>query len=529
MTSTRYLSVILLIAAALRIFPVWFGLPFLYARPDEAESISRAVGVLTGDLNPHFFHWPSVTFYVFAGALGTVSAIRSLAGLEPSLPVDVALITARTAVAVAGTLTVIPLFRLGQRMAGRRVGLLAAGFMAVVPLHVRDSHFAMTDVLMTLLLTASLAALVAAYDTARGTAGGAAHRQFAIAGLLGGLATSTKYNAAVIVVSMAAAQILLLATPGPGSSATRRWRSLAPAAMFAAALVAGFVAGTPYALLDFAAFAADFSYDLTHLSGGHAVPLGRGWYAHAARSLPYGCGLLLLVAGLAGVAIGARRHPQHTFVVASFAAAYYAAIGSGYTVFFRYVMPLVPIVCLFAAIATSHAGDLLGTGFNTRTRLLIRVALLMFVAGPSLLTSVRMDLVLARTDTRVIAGQWLGPQLRPEHTLHDAGSDYTRLDLRERRYHEWRFDPNTQSFGHPEGLIPDWIVISESPLRHYASAHPALRPLVAERYEPIYTVLGTRSLETAGMYDQQDAFFVPFSGFGEVQRPGPTITVYRRK
>jgi hypothetical protein len=536
MTSTRYLSVIVLIAAALRIFPVWFGLPFQYARPDEAESISRAVGVLTGGLNPHFFHWPSLTFYVFAGTLGTVSAIRSLAGLEPSLPVDVALITARTAVAVAGTLTVIPLFRLGQRMAGERVGLLAAGFLAVAPLHVRDSHFAMTDVLMTLLLTASLAALVAAYETARGTAGGAGHRQFAIAGLLGGLATSTKYNAAVAVVSMAAAQVVLLATPGSGSWTTRRWRSLTPAAIFAAAFVAGFVAGTPYAVLDFPAFAADFSYDLAHLSGGHAVPLGRGWYAHAARSLPYGCGPLLLVASLAGIAIGARRHPQHTFIVGSFAAAYYAVIGSGYTVFFRYVMPLVPIVCLFAAIATnytleSHAGRGLPAkaGSQPGGSQTLLLALLMFVAGPSLLTSVRMDLVLARTDTRVIAARWLGPQLRPEHTLHDAGSDYTRLDLRERRYHEWRFDPTTQSFGHPEGLIPDWIVISESPLRHYASAHPALRRLVAERYEPVYAVRGTTSPDAPGMYDQQDAFFVPFSRLDLVERPGPAITVYRRK
>ena len=31
------------------------------------------------------------------------------------------------------------------------------------------------------------------------------------------------------------------------------------------------------------------------------------------------------------------------------------------------------------------------------------------------------------------------------------------------------------------------------------------------------------------MYDQQDAFFVPFSGLGEVERAGPTVTIYRRR
>jgi hypothetical protein len=94
---------------------------------------------------------------------------------------------------------------------------------------------------------------------------------------------------------------------------SRRWRSLVPGASFAAAFAVGMVAATPYAVLDFPAFAVDFIYDLTHLSAGHAMPLGRGWYAHATRSLPYGCGALLLVVALAGLVIAARRHPQHTF------------------------------------------------------------------------------------------------------------------------------------------------------------------------------------------------------------------------
>ena len=528
---------IILLAAALRIVPVWFGLPYLYARPDEAVSISRAVGVLSGDLNPHFFHWPSLTFYVFAAALGTASRLRSLFGIDPAVPVDGALIIARTVVALAGTLTVIPLFRLGRRMAGQTAGLLAAAFLAVVPLHVRDSHFAMTDVLMTLLFTMCLAALVAAYDMARGVTPGQADRQFAVAGLLGGLATSTKYNAGLAVMSMAAAQILLLTLSGPGSWASRRWRSLVPAAIFAAAFAVGFVAATPYAVLDFPAFAVDFTYDLTHLSAGHAMPLGRGWYAHATRSLPYGCGVLLLVVALAGLVIGARRHPQHTVIVAAFGIAYYAVVGSGYTVFFRYVMPLVPIVCLFAAVATKAAVDLLpspdraAADISRRSvaRTLATAALVLFIAGPPAFTSARIDLVLARTDTRVIAADWLGPRLRPEHTLHDAGGDYTRLDLRDRRYHEWRFDPQTRSFGHPEGLTPDWIVLPDSPVRHYVWVDPRLRRLVADRYDLVHTVNGTTRLPARGMYDQQDAFFVPFSGFDEVERPGPTIAIYRRK
>jgi hypothetical protein len=247
---------------------------------------------------------------------------------------------------------------------------------------------------------------------------------------------------------------------------------------------------------------------------------------HAVRSLPYGCGPLVFAAAIVGIGIAIRRHPRHALIVGAFAVVYYGAIGSGFTVFFRYVMPLVPIVCLFAALAVHHASELT----TTRARpALLAVGLGAAVAAPSAWTSVGMDLLLARTDTRVLAARWLGPQLRADHSLHDAGSDYTRLDLRDRRYHEWHFNPATQSFGHPAGLTPDWLVISDSPLRHYASADPGLRRLADARYDAVYTVRGTIAPQRSGVYDQQDAFFLPFSGFAEVERPGPTITIYRRR
>ena len=122
-----------------------------------------------------------------------------------------------------------------------------------------------------------------------------------------------------------------------------------------------------------------------------------------------------------------------------------------------------------------------------------------------------------------------GPATSGRSHLHDAGSDYTRLDLRDRRYHEWHFTPATQSFGDPAGLTPDWLVIPDSPLRHYTGADPGLRRLADARYDAVYAVRGTTTPDARGVYDQQDAFFLPFSGFAEVERPGPTITIFRRR
>ncbi len=229
----RALLLIVFVAAVLRFVPIWFGLPYPLARPDEEVSIAIALRVLQGDLNPHFFHWPSLTFYVFAGVIGAASGLRELLGASGAMTFpDHALLT-RATIALCGTITVFVLFRLGRRIAGDLVGLLAAAFLAVALLHVRESHFAMTDALMTLLLWTSLTLLVAAAlaDEAPGPPGRTAVLLCAAAGLAGGLATSTKYNAGAGAIAMVATQIVWL---WRRPSAALAWRTWVPIAAFGA-------------------------------------------------------------------------------------------------------------------------------------------------------------------------------------------------------------------------------------------------------------------------------------------------------
>jgi hypothetical protein len=519
----RWLTLILLLAAALRVFPIWFGLPYPHARPDEETALGLAGAMQGGDLNPHFFHWPTLTIYVFAGLFAIASAVRRMFSLDPSLSFGELAIVARAAIAIAGTLTVFALYRLARRVAGASVALLASLLLAVAILHVRESHFAMTDVLMTLLLTVSLGLLLRAVDS--DPSDGRSMRWFAAAGLAGGLATSTKYSAAVVLAAMAAAQIVGLARDPRTIWRPSAW---APSAAFSAAFLAGFVAGTPYAVVDWEKFAADLAFDFTHLSGGHGLDLGRGWWYHAARSLPYGVGVAAFVAALVGILPFVRRYTRAALILGSFVVLFYVSIGSGYTVFFRYVLPLVPLVCLLGAIGILDISQWLTriTGASPRVALALVVAL---VAGPSLVYSAWFDILLARTDTRLLAAEWLAPHLRAEHSVHDAGSNYTRLDLDRLQFHPWAFDPVTGSFGHPLGHTPDWLVLHESPLHLYASTPAPLRRLVMEKYDLVHTVRGTRGRALSAVYDLQDAFFLPLSRFDTVERPGPTIRIYRRR
>jgi hypothetical protein len=364
----------------------------------------------------------------------------------------------------------------------------------------------MTDVLATFFVVACLLLLLRA--TTQHSLGA-----FAAAGFAGGLAASTKYSAAAVGASMAAAQIVLVLGDSGAWRDIRRWL---PMIAFAGAFAGGFLLGTPYALLDWQTFHGGLTYDFTHLAGGHnGRQVEVGWISHATRSLPAGLSWPLFISGLVGFVPLARRHGRAAAIVGAFCVALYASLGPGYTVFFRYILPLVPFLCLTAAFAVRW----------TRVPLLALV-----VAAPALWTSVWSDVMLARPDTRPEAARWLAEQVKPGESIYQAGSHYADVPLGPLLAQTWprdAFDANAGAFA--DDALPEWVIIPESPLGLYTTVPPALRKVVSERYSTAHRVRAMfPGARDNGVYDEDDAFFLPVTGFSAVVRPGPTIIVYRR-
>jgi hypothetical protein len=518
----RILWALVASAAVLRFWGGWFGLPYAYARPDEAESLHYAMGIVAGDPNPHFFHWPSLHFY----ALALLFRLDALIQQVPPDAVAYAhrLLLARIWVAVLGVLTVPVAYRLGRRVGSEGVGLAAAALLAVAPLHVRDSHFAMTDVAMTLLVTAALWWLIegaVSLETAAASDGhvGPGVKWLSAAGVTAGLATGTKYSAAAILMPAALAHVWL-AVKARRRSAT--WL-LVPGLVFLAAWAAGFLISTPYAVLDSPKFLEDLRFDFTHLAAGHGVRVGVGFVRHLVFSLPLGLGVVVCMAAAAGVWVAARRGGLAHWLLLAFVAAVYVSIGRGYTVFARYALPLVPVGCVLAAVAV-HAG--------WRVRALPRWALpamVCLIAVPSLVNDVWMNVLLCRADTRAIAERWLTARLPPDATVYQSGSEYVALAIRSPRAHRWYYDAPSGGFvGGTPDMVPQWLVLSRSPVENYVPIPPGIAALAAARYVPVREFRATVGEGTPANYDLQDAFFLPLAGFRGVLRPGPTITVYLR-
>jgi hypothetical protein len=541
------LLAILALAAALRFAGIGFGLsptevgPTLHplARPDEQYLWNLGLGIYAGDPNPHFFLYPTLLPNALAVADAAAVALASWVlgsreAVEQELLRDprALILIDRGIVAAIGAASVLLVHRLAAAAFGWGTGIVAAGLLAVAHLHVRDSHFGVTDVPLAALVCAAL--LPALRIASRGQ-----RRDYALAGLLTGLATSTKYSGVLLLPALVAADLL-----GRAGAAARPLHRL-PMALALVAL--GFLAGTPFALLAWPEFRDGVVAQLDAQAGPDwlGVELGSGWWQHLRFTLWHGLGPPLLLASLAGVVVALARAPRPALVLLAFAVPYMLVLGRGPLVFARYMVPLVPILCITAAVGLVAAVEWL-----PRRRLAASLLLAALVAAPSLRASIDLDRVLMRADSRVLAAHWLRARLRPDDSVFLVGAVFgdPPVPLRGRKVYDpypwpprvWAdrlslppgprhrrvrnaMDPAFDSIAADESVT--WIVVAEGPLLAYGPTASLEWRLPGYRKVASFEGVGDHP---EMRFDLQDAFYVPFAGIGHALRPGPNLHVYRR-
>jgi len=73
-------ALLVLLAFALRVAGLHFGLPLAEARPDEQTIAYQAMKFGRGDLNPHSFNYPSLFKYLTFVLFGADYAVGRLLG-----------------------------------------------------------------------------------------------------------------------------------------------------------------------------------------------------------------------------------------------------------------------------------------------------------------------------------------------------------------------------------------------------------------------------------------------------------------
>jgi 4-amino-4-deoxy-L-arabinose transferase-like glycosyltransferase len=418
------------VATVARVTGLGFGLPHHLFHPDENLLISTAARMAAGaDWNPHFFHWGGAHFYVTA----TVFRIAPVVS-QPAATADLYLI-ARMLSAVMGAATVAVTMLICHRLyRNDRLTALAGLTLALMPLHVRCSHYATVDAAATFWMSLSVWCFLKAIDA------GPDRRWLIATGVIAGVAMGTKYTLGMVPPVMAVA--CFVSTRG----SARRW--LAPAIVLGAA-AAGFVMSNPYAVLDLQAFLTGVRELSTHYDNPSLHP--RNYSDHnilfflstlaSGESDP-----VVLFAAAIGIGVLARseRRP-HVLALAAAPVLMFLYLGSRRANYIRNLLPLLPFLAIACAIGLTSVA-----AWFARTRARTVIAGLVIAAGLAWSAQhvIRIDRVLSRPDSRDLAADWIAANL-------PAGSK-----VAVEREH-WGY-PTL-----PASLAPSTMILVDEPLSYY--------------------------------------------------------------
>lgn len=400
---------ILLLAAGLR----FWGL-YQQHEVDENKLVAPAVGIVNwqqpdplfprGARYPHFGYYLNAAFFVSARAVG------------PDVAWNYTFLS-RTLLAAMSVATVALVFDVGRRLVDVRVGLLAALFLAVLPLPIKYAHYAHVDVLVTLTMLAALWAAVRLWEDGR-------PRWYLLAGLLTGLSVATQYYGLTIGAA------LVLAHLGWVRRRARSVRSALRPALFLglAAIPLGFFVASPYTFLKWQAARQTYAALALRAQGGDLGytrpdllwPLftrSPDWgIPFTVSGLVWEVTPLIVVAALVGFVLAAWRRDWSVVVLVGLLLVILYVVMTGYVRMHavKRLLPLTPLVALLAAMAVDEVR-------KRRSGVVLATILVALSVGSALWVDASFDSALVGGATHPVAVAWAEQNLPPGSTVLQHG------------------------------------------------------------------------------------------------------------
>lgn len=333
--ASALLCLAIILGTALRFYGITFGLPANF-HPDEVpkvNAIMRMVDQRTFD--PQYFLHPSLLLY----ASYAMNSFLHLLGVDGSFR-ETAFLAGRLVSATAGICSVFLVYLIGTRLYSRMVGSVGALLLASFPLHVTCSRYMKEDALLTFVILLCLYTTIVAVQSNK-------RWLLLFAGLLAGASAGVKYSGLLMVLVPAMAPWISSRSLIPD----RRWLLIAVAAVLIAPL--GFVATTPFSLLNSAKFLKDFHSESRHMQTGHTVTItawSQLWSYHLWRSIRPGITLPVTVFSCVAFGYLLRRSKVEDLIVVGMALLFYLPAefvkAKPAPQPERYILPCLPFIAL---------------------------------------------------------------------------------------------------------------------------------------------------------------------------------------
>lgn len=408
--ATKYILIfILIVAFVIRVWGSSFGLPYNY-HFDEQFYVNTALALGDGVLNNPPYNptglsnilFPQFAAYYLVGKIiGEFSSPQVFEAVFRTDP-TIFYLLARLTVIVFGAATILALFLLGRASSNSKVGLLAAGFLAVNFLSVRDSHYSVPDIPMVFFVVLAVGL----------AANGLRHTRrwnIYLAGLAGGLAVAMKWTGFPVIAAVMWASVSLEHKVHSGIIGKLVNRTVIVSLL---AFVIGFALSSPQILINPTPY-VELALNLSQVGNGDNLSLTSSavlnkWLFYG-ESLYYGGGIILIPLGIVGVMrrlkLAVKARDPMSILLLSFPLFYVIIIiAVTNNRFIRYVLPLVPFLALFGAEAILVLWTRLRQVRWGRPLVILMV--LAAIVLP-LTNSIQHDLILTREDTRTLANEWI--------------------------------------------------------------------------------------------------------------------------
>lgn len=411
------------IAFFLRVLGNDFGLPELL-HPDEPFEINRALRLAAGS-----FDWRRAgkggLYYLLFIQMGFSFVYLYLRGCVSS-PQDFAewfvrnehlfYLSGRWTCAILSTLSVIVVYLIGKRWAGKQTGLIAAFFMAISPLAIKDAHYSTVDDLLVLMILCSWYFILGAMNSDR-------NRSWFAASIFTGLALITKLSAAVMVLPLLCAVLFYSAR------VKRDLLWLVMAVLFVFLIVVaigepGYFRGLGERFTGILKLLLPQKTVLNSSVGSLETSLqaqeGLNTFVYYFNGLLNSSGWPLLVGSVVGLAGLLFRRDRLGLLFSAFLIPYILLIcmTQSNLVYSRYLLPVLPLIyLLFAYWVVSVAKA--ATGFWNPRFVLLGLSV---VAGSFLIVQTwQVFLYFERPNTRILAQQWIHQNIPSSETIFMEG------------------------------------------------------------------------------------------------------------
>lgn len=398
------IALILIAAVVLRLQGIGFGLPALLD-PDEPIFMIIALKLLVNQtLNPGWFGHPgSTTIYTLAlveiwvfvtgylsGRFANATAFATAAYHDPSI----LFLPGRYLMVFFGTVCIALTCLITRRLFDLRTGLVAAALLAANPLHIKWSQVIRTDVHASVFMLLCVLASIAIARRGR-------LRDYIWAGAMIGLASATKWPSAMIAAAPLGACICRLIANPEG-----RTRDLRYLAVTILAAPVALVIASPYLAIDAATVLrhAAGEEQRHHLGAtGGSLLWNLGWYV--GDPLRGSIGLLGLVATTVGLALTGTRSRIALATIVVPALTFLLLICSQRIIWARWIVPILPMLSIFAAVAVIAGADWLARRIKRVPPPVWAVAISVVLLVPMLVTG-RSEAVARGSETRHRAALW---------------------------------------------------------------------------------------------------------------------------